>query len=111
MRKSRKLGSKILAGCLSVLVSLGSFPVSVSATGIVGEASQNMGDRQVQPMAGASMAINPQTDFALGSHAVLVDNDRGGKAVHINTSWVDSKTVDPLEESASFQNPSCFQKP
>lgn len=112
MRKSRKLGSKIAAGLLSVLVSLGSFPVSVSAAGMEGEVSQNMEgewESQLQPAADTSIIV-PQTDLTLGSHAVLVDNDRGGKAIHINTSWVDSKTVDPLEESASFQNPGCFQK-
>lgn len=113
MRKSRKLGSKIAAGLLSVLVSVGSLSVSVSAVDIEGAVSHNVGgelESQAQPAAETSVTISPQTDLALGSHAVLVDNDRGGKAVHINTSWVDSKTVDPLEESASFRNPDCFQK-
>lgn len=115
MRKGRNLGSRIAAGVLSVLVSLGSFPVSSSAADINERSLQEAGGSlgiQTQAAADIYMSadISPQTDFTLGSHAVLVDNDRGGKAIHINTSWVDSKTVDPLGESASFKNPGCFQK-
>lgn len=91
MRKGIRLGSRIAACFLGVLLAWGCF-LSVSASGIEGT------------------VISPTSDLTLGAHAVLVDNNRGGKALHINTSWVSASTNDPLAQSASFKNPGCFQK-
>lgn len=89
MRKSRKLGSYVAACLLNILLLWGCLSASAFASEVF---------------------ISAETDLSLGANASLVDNNRGGKAVHINTSWVDTKTVDALEVSASFKNPSCFQK-
>ena len=89
MRKSKKLGSYVTACLLNVLILWGCLSASVFAS---------------------EVSISAETDLSLGANASLVDNNRGQKAIHINTSWVDTKAVDALEVSASFKNPNCFQK-
>ncbi len=90
MGKSIRMGSMMAVCFLSVLLVWGCFlPVSA---------------------AGNEAVLSPELDLTRGSHAVLVDNNRGGKALHIDTSWVDTKSVDPLTQSASFKDPGCFQK-
>lgn len=109
----RRWGNRIAVCSLSALLAFGCVPTSVSAAGKdIGNADVNGQIREVQErdVAGTITAISPEKDFTLGSHAVLVDNDNGGKALHINTSWESASNADPLTFSAAFKNTDCFRR-
>lgn len=108
----RRLGNRVAVCVLGAFLAVGGLPTSASADSRNDNSDARYQVRQMQQAdaAGTATAISPQTDFTLGSHAVLVDNDKGGKALHINTSWESASSADPLTFSAAFKNTDCFRK-
>ena len=108
----RRLGNRVAVCVLGAFLAVGGLPTSASADSRNDNSDARYQVRQMQQAdaAGTITAISPQTDFTLGSHAVLVDNDKGGKALHINTSWESASSADPLTFSAAFKNTDCFRR-
>ena len=109
MKRKELVKRRIAAFSLSAMLALGCLPMTAFAQTNAGNPTQEAGQPAAQ--AGNIMEISPENDLTRGEHAVLVDNDRGGKALHIKTNWVSSGDgTGGIKVAASFKDATIFKK-
>ena len=112
MRKKKLMGKQLMAISLSATLAFSCFPTSAFAA----SNTENLLDIEAQMTDGQKgsrvadnvVTLSPETDFTLGEQALLVDNNKGGKALHIKTSWVSGSAG--MAASAAFKDASIFVK-
>ena len=105
MKRKELVKRRIAAFSLSAMLALGCLPMTAFAETNAGSPPQEAGQPAAQ--AGNITEISPENDLTRGKYALLVDNDRGGKALHISQNWDDKVG---LESAAQFKDATIFKK-